>query len=322
MRLYGEESRGTHPTVACVWTGRIFSDSIEVVWRKGNQSAAVVEYGKPGGPVLGVVKEAGQEGWAAIPNLEADTVYQFRLIAASDQGYRYHSPWYLVRTRAKDGTLGTVDAMQSFGVFDPYFLPVADGPLADPPEPPSRADGKTVNLANAGFESGISGWMLGEDSDCRASRGNEKLKPFRGEHMLGWIRAAKGKHNHDLHRKDHAAQNVSVKRGASYELSAWALTAEPDWPRERWIQETWSFPFFGSRCRNQICLVADAKGGEDFSGANCTQWFSTDGRWMLLKKTFRAETDTVTVGAAFYQRGQRDWDAAFVDDFQLVELSQ
>jgi hypothetical protein len=322
MRLYGEESRGAHPTVACVWTGRVFSESIEVVWRKGNRSTAIIEYGEPGGPVLGVAKEAGQEGWAAIPNLEADTVYQFRLIATSDQGCKYYSPWYLVRTRAKDGTLGTVDAMQSFGVFDPYFLPVADAPLADPPELPSRAHGKAVRLSNAGFESGIDGWRLGEDSDCRVSRGEERLRPFKGESMLGWTRRAKGEHNHDLHRKDYITQRVSVKRDALYELSAWAIAAEPDWPRERWVEETWSFPFFGSRCRNQICLVADAAGGEDFAGPNCTQWFSTDGKWMLLKKTFRAARDVVTVGATFYQRGERDWDAAFVDDFRLVELSQ
>lgn len=322
MRLYGEQLRGSHPTVACVWTGRVFPDSIEVVWRKGNQSTAVIEYGKPGGPVLGVAVEAGQEGWAVIPSLEPDTLYQFRLIATSDQGYKYYSPWYLVRTRAKDGTLKDVKAMQSFGVFDPYFLPVADAPLTDSPKLPSRADGKKVILVNAGFESDTNGWTLSQDPDCRVSSGNEKLRPSEGDYMLGWIQMAKGQHNHGLHRKNHVAQRVSVKPGTLYELSTWAITAEPDWPRERWIEETWSFPFFGSRCRNQICLVVDTSGGEDFTGANCTQWFSTDGQWMLLKKTFRAKANGATVGAVFYQRGERDWDAAFVDDFQLVELSQ
>ena len=322
MRLYGELARGTHPTVASVWTGRIFSDSIEVVWRKGNPSKAIIEYGRPEGCVLGTAEESGEEGWAVIPGLEADTVYQFRLIASSGQGYKYYSPWYLVRTRAGDGTLGTVESMQSFGVFNPYFLPVADVPLSDPPALPSRSEGKLIALDNSGFESETSGWKTTEGLDSKASRGNDELKPHQGKYMFGWIRVPKGKRNNESYRKDYATQSVSVKPGTWYELSAWAVTAEPDWPKEKWIAETWTFPFFQSRCRNRISLVVDASGGEDFAGANSTQWFSTNGKWTLLKKAFKAETSKVTIGAGFYQRGERDWDAAFVDDFKLIELNK
>jgi hypothetical protein len=322
MRLYGEQARDAHPTVASVWTGRIFPNSIEIVWRKGNKSTAVIEYGKPGGPVLGTAKEAGEEGWAVIPNLQSDTIYQFRLIAATQHGYKYFSPWYLVRTRAQDGTLGTVESMQSFGIFDPYFLPVADAPLADPPKPPSQAEGKMVAVIDAGFESGTKGWKLTKGLERKASRGNDKLKPQQGKHMFGWIRIPKGKRDNEIYRKDYATQTVSVKPGTWYELSAWALTAEPDWPKEKWIQGTWAYPFFGGRCRNRISLVTDASGGQDFTATNSTQWFSTKGKWMLLKKAFKAETSKVTIGAGFYQRGERDWDAAFVDDFQLTELDK
>jgi hypothetical protein len=43
---------------------------------------------------------------------------------------------------------------------------------------------------------------------------------------------------------------------------------------------------------------------------------------MLFKKAFKADTNKVTIGAGFYQRGQREWDAAFVDDFRLTELDK
>ena len=322
MRLYGELAAGTHPTISSVWTGRIFPHSIEVVWRKGNPSKAVIEYGRPGGPVLGVVRESGKEGWAVIPNLKADTVYQFRLTATSTQGYKYHSPWYLARTRAEDGTLGIVQPTQSFGIFDPYFLPVADAPLSKPTTPPSRVVGKTVKLTNPGFESGIKAWILSEGLEKSTSHENNILKPYQGENMFGWMRLAKGKKNHELYRKDSVTQKVRVKQGKWYELSVWVITAEPDWPRKRWIAETWTYPFFQSRCRNRISLVVDPKGDEDFSGSNSTQWFSTDGKWMLLKKAFQAKAHTVTIGATFYQRGERDWDAAFVDDFELIEIDK
>jgi hypothetical protein len=322
MRLYGELATGSHPTIASVWTTRIFSNSIEVVWRKGNPSSTVIYYGKPGGDVLGVVQESGNEGWAVIPNLEADTVYQFRLIATSPQGYKYYSPWYLARTRAEDGTLGSVQPMQSFGIFDPFFLPVADAPLSKPITPPSRGLGKNVKLTNPGFESGIKGWIPSEGLEKKSSRENNILKPYQGKNMFGWMRPAKGKKDHELYRKDSVTQKVRVKQGKWYELSAWAITAEPDWPGKRWIEETWTYPFFQSRCRNRISLVVDPKGDDDFSGSNSTQWFSTDGKWMLLKKAFQAKANSVTIGAAFYQRGERDWDAAFVDDFELIEIDK
>ena len=295
---------------------------MEVVWRKGNPSKAVIEYGRPGANLLGVVKESGEEGWAVIPNLKADTVYQFRLIAASDRGGKYHSPWYLVRTRAEDGTLAAVEPMQSFGIFDPYFLPVADGPLTMQATQPSRAEGTLVALKNPGFESGSRGWKLSEALNPQTSPGDDKIKPHQAGRMFGWMRLPKGKKDPEFYQKDCATQSVRVKRGKWYELSAWIITAQPDWPKEKWVAETWTYPFFGGRCRNRISLVADPQGGEDFSGANSTQWFSTHGEWMLLKKAFKAEANAVTVGAAFYQRGQRDWDAAFVDDFKLIELRE
>jgi hypothetical protein len=211
--------------------------------------------------------------------------------------------------------------MQGFGKFNFHFLPVADAPLSKPKTPPSRVAGKTVKLTNPGFESGIKGWILSYGLEKSTSRENNILKPYQGENMFGWMRLAKGKKNHELYRKDYAVQKVSVKEGNWYELSARAITAEPDWPKEKWISETWTYPFFQSRCRNRISLVVDPKGDEDFSGSNSTQWFSTDGKWMLLKKAFQAKARTVTIGATFYQRGERDWDAAFVDDFELVEFT-
>ena len=322
IRLYGELAAGSHPTIASVWTARIFPNSIEVVWRKGNPSSTVIEYGKPGGAVLGLVQESGKEGWAVIPNLESDTIYQFRLIATSPQGYKHYSPWYLTRTRAEDGTLGIVQPMQGFGKFNSHFLPVADAPLSKPTPPPSRVAGKAVKLTNPGFESGIRGWILSEGLEKSTSHENNILKPYQGENMFGWMRLANGKKNHELYRKDYLVRKVSVKKDNWYELSAWAITAEPDWPKEKWISETWTYPFFQNRCRNRISLVVDPKGDEDFSGSNSTQWFSTDGKWMLLKKAFQAKANTVTIGATFYQRGERDWDAAFVDDFELIEIDK
>jgi hypothetical protein len=322
MRLYGEEARGSHPTVASLWTGRVFPNSIEVTWRKGNPSKAVIEYGKPGGSVLGTVEEMGDEGVAAIGGLEPGTSYQFRLIAASPQGYKYHSPWYLVRTRAEDGTLSPVDRVQRFKAFDPFFLPVAFSPLREL-KLHEAADGKSVKLPNAGFESGMKGWTVTDGIDPKVSGGNDELKPHRGKKMAGWLRAHETeKFDLDKYIPDSVTQTVSVTPGKWYQLSAWVMTAEPDWTADQWHEDTWNFPNHTIRGRDRARLVVDPKGGDDFETTNTTQWFFTDGEWLLITKDFKAEERMVTVGAAFSQWGEREWDAAFVDDFRLVELTE
>jgi len=322
MRLYGEEARGSHPTVASVWTGRIFPNGIEVTWRKGNPSKAVIEYGKPGGNVLGTVEEMGDEGITAIGGLEPDTPYQFRLIATSPQGYKYYSPWYLVRTRAEDGTLKPVDRVQRFGAFDPFFLPVAFAPLRELKRH-QAAEGESVRLASPGFEPGLRGWTVTDGIDPKAPRDNENLRPHSGRNMAGWLRTVDSdKFDMDKYISDSVTQTVSVTPGKWYQLSAWAMTAEPDWTADQWHEDTWNFPNHSMRGRNRARLVVDPKGGDDFEGTNSTQWFSTDGEWLLVTKDFKAQENSVTIGAAFSQWGERKWDAAFVDDFTLVELSQ
>lgn len=320
MRLYGEEAPGAHPTIASVWTGRVFQKSIEVTWRKGNRSKARIEYGKPGGPVLGTVEEMNEEGLAVMVGLEPDTLYQFRIIATSPHGYQYYSPWYLVRTRAEDGTLNTVEPMQRFGVFNPYFLPVADAPLSALPKRPVRATGRPVVLKNPGFESGPDGWTLTGNLQTRTFGTSKDIQPHEGTQMFGWLRVLPGRPDPDFYSEDRIVQKVRVAPGKWYQLSAWAVTAEPEWTGKQYVEETWGFPFFGSRCRDRVALIVDPKGAEDFTGVNSTQWYSTEGTWMLLTKCFQAHSETVTIGAAFCQRGQRAWDAAFVDDFGLTEL--
>jgi hypothetical protein len=322
MRLYGETVAGSHPTVASVWTGRVFPDSVEVVWRKGNPSRTIIEYGEPGGQEISRVEEMGDEGRAAIGGLKADTLYQFRLIAASPQGFKYYSPWYLVRTRQVDGHLQPVEPMQSFGVFDPFFLPVADAPLGKPPLRNARLAGRAVQLHNSGFEDGAEGWSSAGDIRALSRIEPAGISPHEGASMCGWVRSHPQEKNREFYAKDVVSQRVDVTPGRWYQLSAWVLTAEPEWNREQTIAETWAFPFFQSRCRNRVALVADPEGGEAFDGANATQWYSTDGKWLLVSRCFQAEAPTVTVGAIFYQRGEREWDAAVVDDFRLVELDK
>jgi hypothetical protein len=320
MRLYGEEAAGAHPTIASVWTGRVFSDSLEVTWRKGNRSTARIEYGRPGGRVEGVAREMGEEGWAAIGGLEPDTVYQFRLIATSPQGYHYHSPWYLARTRARDGTLGPVEPMQHFGIFDPFFLPVADAPLAAPARRASRAKGAAVAIANPGFESGTAGWTLSDNLEPTTFTKAKGVTPREGRRMFGWLRELVGKPDHELYRKDIMTQKVPVTPGTWYQLSVRAITAEPAWTSEQYVAETWGVPFFQNRCRDRVALLVDPEGGDDFEGVNSSQWYATEGSWLLLTTCFRATAESATIGMAFYQRGQRPWDAAFVDDVALIAL--
>lgn len=325
MRLYGEDARGSHPTVATVQTGRIFTDKIEIFWRKGNPSKSVIEYGKPGGSVLGTVEEmeTAGEGLAALHGLEADTVYQFRLIASSPQGYKYCSPWYLARTRAEDGTLEPVDSVQDFGSMHPYFQPIAFAPLRHL-KPHEAAQGKPVTMANPGFESGMNGWEATDGLTASTADANAKASPHGGSKMAGYSRKQKGSSpNHDLVAMDSFTQTVKVTPGKWYQLSARVMTLEPEWTREQYMEGSWSFPLHGARGQNRIALVADPKGGKEFEGTNRTQWFTTtDGTWILVSKDFEAESVEVTVGASFMQRGERVWDIACVDDFRLVELGK
>jgi len=302
-RFYGEQAPGSHPTIASVWTKRIFPR-------------------KPGGKVLGTVEEMNEEGGAAIGGLDPDTVYQFRIIAESPQAYNYYSPWYLVRTRAENGTLDKVEPMQHFGVFDPYFLPVADAPLGVAPGRPARAKGKEVKIENPGFENGVKGWKIAENLKPNTTRTVQDIKAYQGSNMFGWLRELKGEPDHELYKKDWITQKVKVIPDKWYQLSVMYITAEPDWTARKYVDETWGFPFFQNRCRDRIALAVDASGGEYFESANVTQWYSSEGKWMLITKDFQAKSDEITIGAAFYQRGEREWDAAYIDDFKMVELDK
>jgi hypothetical protein len=213
-----------------------------------------------------------------------------------------------------------VEPTQRFGVFDPYFLPVADAPLAKCPATPSRFRGKPVALTNPGFEDGTDGWKVAGELDSRVHEKAGVIRAYQGRRMLGWWSAPEGRPRHDLYRKGRLQQRVTVQSGRWYQLSARVLTAQPEWTREELIRATWSFPFLKNRGQNRVALAVDPAGGEAWDGANVTQWYSTGGAWMLLTKCFQAVADEVTIGAVYSQRGERRWDAAMIDDFQLVEL--
>jgi len=210
--------------------------------------------------------------------------------------------------------------MQRFGRFNSFFLPVADAPLAAPPKPAARMPGRAVRIKNAGFETGFEGWIPTGNVGALGVIETTGTKPHEGKTMAGWLRRCAGEADHELYARDRLEQSVEVRPGRWYQLSAWVLTAEPAWSCEQRIAETWTFPFFQNRCRDRVALIADPQGGQDFEGANATQWYSTEGEWMLATRCFQAESPTIRIGAAFYQRGQREWDAAVIDDFQLVEL--
>jgi len=127
--VYGEIKANSHPSISDVRTGEVTRDSIEVLWKKGNDSHTTIEYGKIGGKILGSVEEAGN-GRAVIHCLVPNQGYQFRLISRIKGGCEYRSPWYAAATTKADGSESDVQVWRDDVTdLEKVFMPVAPGPI-------------------------------------------------------------------------------------------------------------------------------------------------------------------------------------------------
>ncbi len=318
-RLYGEEVPNGHASIAAIHTHRVTRDRIEIGWYSGNESRVSIEYGLTGQTKGKRVEVAAGASRAVLQDLKPDTEYAFRLRAVAPGGQvPYYSPWFLTRTRAANGALKAVGTLQQFEAFEQYFLPLANAPLAPDVYPVKEPPGKLVEITNPSFEQGSEGWQIEEG--VQVSSQIESIQSYDGQKMCGWYRQKVGEAGSDAFRRESVVQSVAVEPDKTYLLTTWVRTDEPPWTKEQYRAGMWSYPHFSAKGWNRVCLVCDPTGGKSFEGSNSTQWFTTHAKWVKVYKQFRARAATVTIGARFFQRSQREWDAAHCDAFELRRL--
>ena len=76
----------------------------------------------------------------------------------------------------------------------------------------------------------------------------------------------------------------------------------------------------GPRGDTRVKLAADPAGGMDLTGANVSQWYWTDGRWLRLSHRFQARSARATVAVGFFRWRDLDQASAYVDDVRVWDL--
>jgi len=76
----------------------------------------------------------------------------------------------------------------------------------------------------------------------------------------------------------------------------------------------------GPRGDTRVRIAVDPQGGQDWSGANSSQWFSTDGQWRYLTHRFTAASRAATVLVGFFRWRDLDIAQAYVDDVGVYRI--
>jgi|GEM_PF-2893879 len=297
VSIYGEKTPGMTPTIAAMRVIGAERTSVKVSWQGSKDCGVKISYGLTPYTLANVIDVPKGTQEADIHPISPGLTFYFKLTASTEAGGVFETPVYVTRT------------------LDINSKPVADPPLPHVPEagltplavmdrmiqPPlpqviSVAD---VALANSGFEDGLTGW------EVNGSRIAVSSAAHSGKSALGWDLSFSGAVDKSA-GTDIISRKVKVTPGKLYMLSAYIYTDHQG----------------GTSPDLFVRLICDPKGGTDFIGHNSTQDFRTGGRWLRFAKLWKAESDTITVGAAFSRSISSGKMLALVDDVRLEEVRE
>ena len=301
--IYGERTPGMTPVIYNQRIVETTRTSVKLAWEGTSDCDTRIHYGLSPynlDPVI-VVPKGQQE--AEIHPISPGLTFSFRVVLTSEVGGEFETPIYQART---------LDADSNVVTDPPLIAPAREGFLnlapmdrvLQPPLPKVKELGEVV-VTNGGFEDSLNGW---ETSGAEHVR-NADLAHSEAS-SAGWDQRSAGDSGRQGAAEEAIYQQVEVTPGKSYMLSAYLCT----------IQEGDDGGDQAGDVRAR--LICDSTGGTDFAGHNSTQWFRTNGRWLQFGKTWKAETDKVTIGVGFSR--SRDWAkvVALADDIRLVEVRE
>ncbi len=310
--VYGEPQPGALPVIFNLTAAAPQDSKLKLTWSQNFPAPTRIEIRGPGmkgaGPDLQHVDMEKGKTEATIPVWPSHD-YQFRMTSTGPTGLVWRTPLYRVRMPRT----GEIEALLlSHNAYPTCFVKLA------PPKVVAGADRepmryrKMVEVANAEFEEGLSGWQASPanvlDSPDVGMASESELKKLGigtrwGSRMAGFTHFA-GEKREQVFLKSTLSQKIATTPGHTYVLSAMGLTAVKNGPRGD----------------TRVRLFVDPSGGENFDGLNSSQWYWTDGKWMRFEHRWVATGKQATIGLGFFRWRDLDAASAYVDHVHVYDL--
>ncbi len=302
--VYGETAPGVRPVIANLSAKTPGEHTLALSWQLSARGSVMVE----------MVRIGARDGFIHVPpagsneteitDLPAGVDCDFRLFAfgakpSADRPSRWMWRTPLYRVRMPGGEPAPVLWPET----PEQFVPVAPRPRGEPLRPHPPAFGRPVPLRDGDFESGRGAWQETKHGIGSVAGAVAGITPVSGKRMYGWTHRA-GRQRRDVLCENGIYQSIPTTPGNWYELSVRAIT---DVGR-------------GPRGDTRVKLAADPGGGMDLTGANASQWYWTDGRWLRLSHRFQARSARATVAVSFFRWRDLDQASAYVDAVQVWDL--
>jgi hypothetical protein len=301
---YGETAPGARPVIANLAARFTTNRSLALSWQLSAPGSVMIDVPRIGDRAGFVHVPPAGATEAVLTGIPAGVDCDFRLLAfgakpsvLKPSRYVWRTPLYRVRSP------GGEPAPRLWPETPPSFVPLAPRPAAGTLRADPPVYGHEVAVDGGDFESGLGAWKETKPGTGGVSGPAAGITPFRGERMYGWTHRA-GAERRDVLLENGITQTVPTVPGHWYEFSLRAVTDVGAGPRGD----------------TRIRLAVDAEGGERFTGANASQWYWTDGRWLRLSHRFRARSDRATLYAGLFRWRDLDRASAYIDGVRLWDL--
>jgi len=182
------------------------------------------------------------------------------------------------------------------------FVPLAPRPVPGNSKK-ERPFCRRADLRDGDFENGLGAWKETKGGIGCVSGKEAGIAPVSGERMYGWTHRAKGERR-DVLLENGIFQTIDTEPGRWYEVRFYAITDVGSGPRGD----------------TRVRVAVDVKGGRRPKPADTSQWYWTDGRWLLITHLFKAEAERATVEIDFFRWRDLERSSAYVDSVEVVEV--
>jgi len=233
-----------------------------------------------------------------IPKFWAGHRYELRLTSVGPTGLKWSTPRYQVQMPRGEEFEPIVQP-----AYHKRFVPLAAPELSAPPDYGPLRYQRRLTVVNDDFEQDLAGWKVAGGERIYALESEHKVGVKRGKKMAGWTRIA-GQKRQQVFTEGTLSQQIATTPGHVYVMSAWAHTSVVGGPRGD----------------TRVRLFADPAGGDELGGANSSQWYWTDGKWMRFQHRWVARADKSTIGLGLFRWRDLERASAYVDQVTVFDL--
>jgi hypothetical protein len=309
-RIYGEPEPGALPGIFNLSVTFESESRIKLTWSAPFACPTTVEtwgLGASGNTKFEVPAGTTE---LVIPKLWASHQYNYRLTSVGPNGATWSTPVYQLRMPKESEKIKA----ETQSVYNPHLLALALSNLLNPPDYGPLRYMKEIELANNGFEEGLTGWTAAPASILDApdvgwtSQSKERklgLGTRWGNRMAGFTHVA-GQDRHEAREQSTLTRKITTEPGHVYVLSASINTSVDK----------------GAPGDTAVRLLADPMGGNNVQtlNADSSQWYWTGGKWMRFEHRWRATAGQSTIGFGFLRCQDLDRSSAYVDNVHVYDL--